>query len=60
MTLRIIHLHGSAIPLIYGEVLVGSVPISVASAVEDIDVYANQQGSIETAFGHTPSYWSGS
>ena len=50
---------GNAIPLIYGEVLVGSVPISVASAVEDIDVYANSAGSIETAFGHTPSYWSG-
>jgi predicted phage tail protein len=51
---------GNAIPLIYGEVLVGSVPISVASAVEDIDVYANSAGSIETAFGHSPSYWSGS
>jgi predicted phage tail protein len=50
---------GSAIPLIYGEVLVGSIPISVASAVEDIDVYANSAGSIETAFGHNPSYWSG-
>jgi predicted phage tail protein len=50
---------GNAIPLIYGEVLVGSVPISVSSAVEDIDVYANSAGSIETAFGHTPSYWSG-
>ena len=50
---------GNAIPLIYGEVLVGSVPISVASAVEDIDVYANSAGSIEAAFGHTPSYWSG-
>ncbi len=50
---------GNAIPLIYGEVLVGSVPISVASAVEDINVYADSAGSIEEAFGHNPSYWSG-
>jgi predicted phage tail protein len=50
---------GNAIPLIYGEVLVGSTVISVSSTVEDIDVYANSAGSIETAFGHSPSYWSG-
>jgi predicted phage tail protein len=50
---------GNAIPLIYGECLVGTTPISVASTVEDIDVYANSAGSIETAFGHSPSYWSG-
>jgi predicted phage tail protein len=50
---------GNAIPTIYGECLVGSIPISVASTVEDINVYANSAGSIETAFGHTPSYWSG-
>jgi predicted phage tail protein len=50
---------GNAIPLIYGEVLVGSTVISVSSMVEDIDVYANSAGSIETAFGHSPAYWSG-
>jgi predicted phage tail protein len=50
---------GNAIPLIYGEVLVGSTVISVSSVVEDIDVYANSAGSIETAFGHSPAYWSG-
>jgi predicted phage tail protein len=50
---------GNAIPLIYGEVLVGSTVVSVSSIVEDIDVYANSAGSIETAFGHSPSYWSG-
>ena len=50
---------GNAIPLIYGEVLVGSTVISVSSTVEDIAVYANSAGSIETAFGHSPSYWSG-
>jgi predicted phage tail protein len=50
---------GDAIPLIYGEVLCGSVPISCASDVEDIDVYANSAGSIEQSFGHSPSYWSG-
>lgn len=42
---------GDAIPLIYGEVLVGSTPIEVWSDVEDIDVYADNAGSIETAFG---------
>jgi predicted phage tail protein len=50
---------GNAIPLIYGECLVGSTIISVASTVEDIAVYANSAGSIETAFGHSPAYWSG-
>jgi predicted phage tail protein len=50
---------GDAIPLIYGEVLTGSVPISAASDVEDINVYADSAGSIETAFGHSPAYWSG-
>jgi predicted phage tail protein len=50
---------GNAIPLIYGEVLVGSTVVSVSSTVEDIDVYANSAGSIETAFGHSPAYWSG-
>jgi predicted phage tail protein len=50
---------GDALPLIYGEVLCGSKPISVASDIEDIDVYADQQGSIEAAFGHSPSYWAG-
>jgi predicted phage tail protein len=42
---------GNAIPLIYGECLVGTTPIQVWSDVEDIDVYANSAGSIETAFG---------
>jgi predicted phage tail protein len=51
---------GDGIQLIYGEVLTGSTPISVASDVEDIDVYADSAGSIEAAFGHSPSYWSGS
>ncbi len=51
---------GDAIQLIYGEVLTGSVPISAASDVEDIDVYADSEGSIEAAFGHSPAYWSGS
>jgi predicted phage tail protein len=50
---------GDAIPLIYGEVLVGSTPISAASDVEDIGVYADQEGSIEATFGHSPAYWSG-
>ena len=50
---------GSAIPLIYGEVLTPGIPVSVSSDTEDIDVYANSAGSIETAFGHYPSYWSG-
>lgn len=50
---------GDAVPLIYGEVLVGSMPISAASDVEDIGVYADQEGSIEAAFGHSPAYWSG-
>lgn len=42
---------GDAIPLIYGEVMVGSTPVEVWSDVEDIDVYADNAGSIETAFG---------
>ena len=42
---------GDAIPLIYGECLVGSTPISVWSDVEDISVYDDSAGSIETAFG---------
>ncbi|WP_426615724.1 hypothetical protein [Bradyrhizobium sp. McL0616] len=42
---------GDAIPLIYGEVLVGSTPVEVWSDVEDISVYADNAGSIETAFG---------
>ncbi|RZN10277.1 hypothetical protein CWO91_13880 [Bradyrhizobium genosp. SA-3] len=42
---------GDAIPLIYGECLVGSTPISVWSSIEDISVYADSAGSIETAFG---------
>lgn len=46
---------GNAIPLIYGEVLVGSTPISASSDVEDIAVYADSAGSIETAF-NTPAY----
>ena len=50
---------GNAIPLIYGECMVGSTVVSVSSTVEDINVYANSAGSIETAFGHSPSYWSG-
>jgi len=50
---------GNAIQLIYGEVLTGSVPISMSSEIEDIGVYSNQAGSIEAAFGHTPAYWSG-
>ncbi|MBB4373304.1 putative phage tail protein [Bradyrhizobium sp. cir1] len=41
---------GDAIPLIYGECLVGSTPISVWSDIEDISVYADSTGSIETAF----------
>ena len=51
---------GSAIPLIYGETLAPGIVISVASDSEDIDVYANSAGSIESAFGHDPSYWAGS
>lgn len=50
---------GDGIPLIYGEVLTGTTPISVWSDVEDIGVYSNQEGSVEAAFGHDPSYWSG-
>ena len=50
---------GNAIPLIYGEVLVGTIPISVSSDVEDIDVYADSAGSIETSFGNHPAYWNG-
>jgi predicted phage tail protein len=50
---------GRAIPLIYGEVLAPGIPISVGSLVEDIPVYANSAGSVEAAFGHNPSYWSG-
>ncbi|MCK1691655.1 hypothetical protein [Bradyrhizobium sp. 145] len=42
---------GDAIPLIYGEVMVGSTPVQVWSDVEDIDVYADNAGSIESAFG---------
>lgn len=42
---------GDAIPLIYGEVMVGSTPVEVWSDVEDINVYADNAGSIETAFG---------
>jgi predicted phage tail protein len=52
-------LQGSAIPLIYGETMVGSTVISVSSTVEDISVYANSAGSIEAAFGHSPAYWAG-
>jgi predicted phage tail protein len=51
---------GDAVPLIYGEVLTGSVPISAQSDVEDIGVYDNSAGSIETAFGHNSVLWSGS
>lgn len=40
-----------AIPLIYGECLVGSTPIQAWSDVEDISVYADSAGSIEAAFG---------
>jgi predicted phage tail protein len=43
---------GAPIQLIYGDVLVGSVPISISSDVEDIAVYSDQQGSIEGAYGH--------
>jgi predicted phage tail protein len=43
---------GNGVTLIYGECLVGSTPISAWSDVEDIDVYADSAGSIETAFGH--------
>lgn len=50
---------GNAIPLIYGEVMVGTTPIEAWSDVEDIDVYADSAGSIETAFGHNPAYWNG-
>ncbi|MGL9618314.1 hypothetical protein QRQ56_09955 [Bradyrhizobium sp. U531] len=42
---------GDAIPLIYGECLVGSTPVQAWSDVEDISVYADNAGSIETAFG---------
>jgi predicted phage tail protein len=51
---------GNGIPLIYGECLVGTTPIEAWSDVEDIDVYADSAGSIETAFGHNPAYWNGS
>jgi predicted phage tail protein len=51
---------GDAVPLIYGEVLTGSVPISAQSDVEDIAVYSNSAGSIEAAFGHNSALWSGS
>lgn len=47
---------GNAVQLIYGEVLCGSVPISVASDVEDIGVYADNRGSIEAAFGNQFDY----
>jgi predicted phage tail protein len=50
---------GSPIPLVYGRYMVPGIPISVASQTEDIDVYANSNGSIEDAFGHNPSYWNG-
>jgi predicted phage tail protein len=50
---------GNGIPLIYGESLVGTTPISASSDVEDINVYADSAGSIETAFGHSPAYWNG-
>ena len=50
---------GDAVTLIYGEVLTGSKPVSVSSDIEDIDVYSDQQGSIEAAFGHSPAYWAG-
>ncbi|MDA9453074.1 hypothetical protein XI00_02010 [Bradyrhizobium sp. CCBAU 21359] len=42
---------GDAIPLIYGECFVGSTPVQAWSDVEDISVYADSAGSIETAFG---------
>jgi predicted phage tail protein len=42
---------GDAVPLIYGECLVGSTPVEAWSDVEDISVYADNAGSIETAFG---------
>ncbi|MGW1423184.1 hypothetical protein ACWAT4_24060 [Bradyrhizobium manausense] len=42
---------GNAIPLIYGECMVGTTPIEAWSDVEDISVYADSAGSIETAFG---------
>ncbi|WP_234680806.1 tail assembly protein [Bradyrhizobium monzae] len=42
---------GDAVPLIYGEVMVGSTPVEAWSDVEDISVYADSAGSIETAFG---------
>ncbi|SFK04425.1 tail assembly protein [Bradyrhizobium sp. Gha] len=42
---------GDAVPLIYGEVMVGTTPIEAWSDVEDISVYADNAGSIETAFG---------
>jgi predicted phage tail protein len=50
---------GNAVTLIYGECLVGTTPIESWSDVEDIAVYADSAGSIETAFGHNPAYWSG-
>ncbi|OAF11692.1 hypothetical protein AXW67_21720 [Bradyrhizobium neotropicale] len=46
---------GNAVPLIYGECMVGSTPIAAWSDVEDIDVYAQNTGSIEAAFD-TPAY----
>lgn len=42
---------GDAISLIYGECFVGSTPVQAWSDVEDISVYADSAGSIETAFG---------
>lgn len=50
---------GAAIPLVYGRVLTAAVPVSMFSQTEDIDVYANNTGSIESQFGHTTDYWSG-
>jgi predicted phage tail protein len=43
---------GNCIPLIYGEMVVGSTPVNVYSDVEDIGVYADARGSIEAAFGN--------
>lgn len=50
---------GAAIPLIYGRFMVPGIPISLSSQTEDINVYANSNGSIEADFGHNPSYWNG-
>lgn len=50
---------GKPIPVVYGRYMVPGVPVSLASQTEDIDVYANSNGSIEDAFGHNPAYWNG-